>query len=583
MTDYRTMWMNAVLDAVRAEAAAMGVDAGADIDLSPGTPPSTELGDLAFPVFPLARLFRKAPPAIASALAERIGSGGPGGSVEAAGPYLNVRLPRAELTAAVIERCRAEMDDYGRNASLDGVRVTIEFSSPNTNKPLHLGHLRNDALGESVARILAACGATVRKVNLINDRGIHICKSMLAYLRFGNGETPESRGVKGDHLVGEYYVRYSAWAKEDPSAEAQAREMLRQWEAGDEEVVALWRTMNDWVLSGIQTTYRATGISFDQLYHESETYSSGKAEVQRGLDEGIFVREDDGSVWVDLSPIGLDRKILLRGDGTSVYLTQDIGTVIARYNDWPFDRMIYVVASEQNYHFRVLFHVLELLGYPWAAQLHHLSYGMVNLPEGKMKSREGTVVDADDLLASLEELAREEIRAKEREEAVGDLAATASRVALGALHYYLLQVTPGKDMIFNPKESLSFAGNTGPYLQYMCARISSMLRKAAERGVAVGGAIDPTAIGTDAEWQLVRQIERFPGVVEQAAAEYSPSGVAGYLYELAKTFSSYYHDYPILTGDDPTVRDARLALAQAILQVLKNGLQLLNIPFLDVM
>ncbi|MFW5742030.1 MAG: arginine--tRNA ligase [Spirochaetota bacterium] len=585
MKDYRQAWIKAVRSALAEEAAQTGVDLP-DSDLATETPPSSELGDLAFPMFPFARVFRRNPAAIAEAVASRLGDGELGelGEAAVAGPYINVRYPRALVSSRVVTDALEQADAYGRNASLSGERVTIEFSSPNTNKPLHLGHLRNDALGESVSRILAACGAEVRSVNLINDRGIHICKSMIAYQRFGNGETPEQAGVKGDRLVGDYYVRYNEWAKEDPTAEAQAREMLRKWEAGDEEVVALWKTMNQWVIEGIWKTYEATGIRFDAVYFESDTYASGKAEVVRGLEEGRFYRAEDGSVWVDLEPINLDKKILLRGDGTSVYLTQDIGTVLARYADWPFDRMIYVVGSEQNYHFRVLFYVLERLGYEWASQLFHLSYGMVNLPEGRMKSREGTVVDADDLIAELEGLAAEEIRSKEREDAVGDIDATAHAVAVGALHYYLLQVTPSKDMIFNPKESLSFTGNTGPYLQYMCARIASMLRKAAERGVSS----DPEGVRWDAlraepEWQLVRLVDRCPEVVRQAGAEYTPAVLATYLYEVARLFSSYYHDYPILMADEPHVRRARLVLARSVLQVLKNGLGLLNIPYLEIM
>ena len=582
MKDYRQAWVEAVRSALAEEAAETGVDLPEN-DLPTETPPSSELGDLAFPMFPFARAFRKSPAAIAEAVASRLGDGKLG-EATVAGPYINVRYPRAEVSSRVVTDALEQADAYGRNASLSGERVTIEFSSPNTNKPLHLGHLRNDALGESVSRILAACGAEVRSVNLINDRGIHICKSMIAYQKFGNGETPEQAGVKGDRLVGDYYVRYNEWAKEEPTAEAQAREMLRKWEAGDEDVVTLWKTMNEWVIEGISKTYEATGIRFDAVYFESDTYASGKAEVVRGLEEGTFYREEDGSVWVDLEPINLDKKILLRGDGTSVYLTQDIGTVLARYADWPFDRMIYVVGSEQNYHFRVLFYVLEQLGYEWASQLFHLSYGMVNLPEGKMKSREGTVVDADDLIAELEGLAAEEIRSKEREDAVGDIDATAHAVAVGALHYYLLQVTPSKDMIFNPKESLSFTGNTGPYLQYMCARISSMLRKAAERGVSS----DPEgvrwgALEAEPEWQLVRLVGRCPEVVRQAGAEYTPAVLATYLYEVAKLFSSYYHDYPILTADEPHLRQARLVLARSVLHVLKNGLGLLNIPYLEIM
>ncbi len=583
MNEYRRRWTDAVATALREEADARGVEAPST-ELVPGVPPSSEMGDLSFPMFTFAKSFRASPAAIATAVAGRL-SESESGTAEAAGPYVNVRYPRAEAAASILASC---LDDasgrYGRNESIAGERITIEFSSPNTNKPLHLGHLRNDALGESVSRILAACGADVRSVNLINDRGIHICKSMLAYRRFGDGDTPEKRGVKGDRFVGDYYVKYNEWATEDPSAESQAREMLLAWEAGDPDVVELWRTMNDWVIEGHAVTYAATGIHFDKLYFESQTYESGRAEVFRGVEEGIFERAEDGSVWVDLSPINLDRKLLLRSDGTSVYVTQDIGTVLARYKDEPFDRMIYVVASEQDYHFRVLFYVLELLGYEWASQLYHLSYGMVNLPEGRMKSREGQVVDADDLIAELRELAVAEIRSKDREEAVGDVHATAHAVAVGALHYYLLQVTPGKDMIFNPKESLSFTGNTGPYLQYMCARISSMLRKAEEKGVRPEPSAAATELlATEVEWQLVRLIARYPDVVEQSGADYSPATVAVYLYDLAKTFSGYYHDHPMLTAPEAPVRDTRLVLARAILAVLRSGMELLNIPVLEVM
>ena len=582
MNEYRSRWIENVAQALRLEAEERGIEPP-EGEIVPATPPSTELGDLAFPMFPFAKTFRMNPAALAEAVVSRL-ERCEAGDAHAAGPYINVRYPRAAVAATVLESCISADTAYGHNRRFVGERVTIEYSSPNTNKPLHLGHLRNDALGESVSRILAACGADVRSVNLINDRGIHICKSMLAYQEFGNGETPESRGVKGDRFVGDYYVRYNEWAAEDPSVEARAREMLRAWEAGDEEVVALWRTMNRWVLDGHAATYESTGIEFDAIYLESETYASGKTQIMRGLEEGKFLRESDGSVWVDLAPVNLDRKILLRADGTSVYVTQDIGTVLARYEDWPFDRMIYVVASEQNYHFRVLFYVLELLGYEWAGQLYHLSYGMVNLPEGRMKSREGTVVDADDLIAELRELAAGEIRSKNREAAVGDVEGTAHAVAVGALHYYLLQVTPSKDMIFNPKESLSFTGNTGPYLQYMCARINSMLRKAdAEDIRPQPSAINAELLDAEVEWELIRLISRYPDVVEQAGIEYSPAAIAGYVYDLAKTFSGYYHDHPILAASDPSVRDARLVLARAILVVLRNGLELLNIPYLAIM
>lgn len=589
MTTYKQTWEVRVADAVRRLCEMDGVPVPeGGVQVSAETPPSSELGDLAFPMFPLARVLRAAPPAIAERVAAAVAGDGEKGTVTVSGPYVNVFLPRAEVTHDVVHAVAATEASYGTNSARSGERITIEFSSPNTNKPLHLGHMRNDALGESVARILSACGADVRKVNLLNDRGTHICKSMLAYQKFGNGETPEQVGVKGDRFVGDYYVRFAEWAKSDESADAQAQEMLRKWEAGDSEVVELWTRMREWVLRGIFETYQATGISFDQVYSESETYRSGRDRILQGLQTGAFYREEDGSVWVDLSEIKLDKKALLRADGTSLYVTQDVGTVIARHEDWPFDSMIYVVASEQEYHFRVLFHVLEKLGFAWAKRCYHLSYGMVNLPEGKMKSREGTVVDADDLIASLAALAAEEIRGKDREEAVEDLTETAHAVAVAALHYYLLQVNPRKDMIFDPKESLSFNGNTGPYLQYMCARIESMIRKAADEGIVLWAydsdhEPDWEVLAESSEWELVKLVGAFPETVERSGSGYDPSILAGFLYDLAKTFSRYYHDHPILTADDPLLRRARLDLTRAVLAVLRNGLGLLNIPYLSVM
>lgn len=594
MKEYKRIWTERIIAAINELCAQDGIDASLDPGvLSAEIPPSLELGDLAFPMFPFAKVLRAAPPVIAGRVREALGEAAAGGTgdgrVSAAGPYLNIFLPRPQYTSHVVSAAVTAAERFGSNASRARARIMIEFSSPNTNKPLHLGHMRNDALGESVARILKACGADVRAVNLLNDRGIHICKSMLAYQKFGNGVTPEQLGRKSDHFVGDYYVRFAEWAREDPSAERQAQEMLRKWEAGDEEVVALWKQMREWVVDGIFQTYTATGVSFDQVYSESETYRSGRDEILKAVERGVFYRDEDGSVWVDLSHIKLDKKALLRADGTSLYVTQDVGTVIARHRDWPFESMIYVVASEQEYHFRVLFHVLAKLGFPWAPHCYHLSYGMVNLPEGKMKSREGTVVDADDLIASLSELAAEEIRTKEREGAVEDLAGTSHAVAVAALHYYLLQVSPRKDMIFDPKESLSFNGNTGPYLQYMCARIESMLRKAADAGVSVWSGETGTSepdwglLSEAPEWELAKLIGAFPETVERAGAGYDPSLVAGYVYEVAKNFSRYYHDHPILAADDAAVRAARLALSRAVLTVLRNALELLNIPYLSVM
>jgi arginyl-tRNA synthetase len=496
-----------------------------------------------------------------------------------------VRLNRGEVARALLARALDEDAPFGKPQTLANTRVMVEFSSPNTNKPLHLGHLRNDALGESVSRILADCGAEVRKVCIINDRGVHICKSMLAYQEYGEGKTPESEGVKSDHFVGNFYVRFHRMSQEDTQAEtraeARAQDMLRKWEAGDAATVDLWKKMNNWTVSGMKQTYQRTGVSFDQYSFESQTYLKGKDEVLKGLDAGLFYKEEDGSVWVDLTAEQLDKKVLLRKDGTSLYITQDIGTALFRHSDWAFDRLVYVVGSEQQHHFKVLFSILQKLGFAWTKDLYHLSYGMVNLPDGKMKSREGTVVDADDLLDSLRDLALNEIRAKEREEAVGDPTATAEKVALGALHYYLLQVSPTKDMLFNPQESLSFNGNTGPYLQYMGARISALLRKAPAELKAE--ARNGTLLTSDAEWDLVKTLSNYEDAIASAAALMDPSVLATYLYELSKSFSRFYHDCPILSAETPALASARLALSRAVLRVLKDALGLICVPFLEAM
>ncbi|MDR0388006.1 MAG: arginine--tRNA ligase [Treponema sp.] len=591
---------------------AMLKDAGIDGTVEPSQviaelPPKPEYGDLGFPMFGFARLFRKGPPWIAQALAAALsgedarspaGEDASGGFA-AEGPYLNVRLDRGAAAAAVLG---AVLEDpaFGRPGTLAGSRVMVEFSSPNTNKPLHLGHLRNDVLGESVSRILAACGAEVRKVCIINDRGIHICKSMLAYQEHGRETTPESERIKSDHFVGNWYVKFSRDLKaeteglvrekglsaKEAEAEAplqkRARQMLRQWEAGDPETVALWKKMNAWTVEGMKETYRRTGISFDQYYFESQTYLLGKAEILKGLEQGLFYKAEDGAVMVDLTAEKLDKKVLLRGDGTSIYITQDIGLAINRNRDWPFDRLVYVVGSEQQYHFQVLFAILKKLGFPWAGNLYHLSYGMVNLPEGKMKSREGTVVDADDLIDSLRDGALAEIREKEREDAIDDPKDVAEKVALGALHYYLLQVNPQKDMLFDPRESLSFNGNTGPYLQYMGARISSMLRKAAAPK-DTGRTFNAGLLSGNAEWELLKTLAAYPEAVADAAARMDPSILAAYLYELSKAFSRFYHDCPILNAGEAELSAARLALSRGVLRVLKDALNLICVPFLEIM
>ena len=560
-------------------------------------PPNPGMGDLGFPMFGFAKLFKKAPPQIAQMVAAEL----PGSF--AMGPYVNLRLDRGEAARGLLKGMNipgTPGSAIGRPGTLQGSRIMVEFSSPNTNKPLHLGHLRNDVLGESISRILAACGAEVRKVCIINDRGIHICKSMLTYKEQGEGKTPESEGIKSDRFVGDWYVRFNQGLKEETEAlekkglgkkeaEAEApvllraQELLRKWEAGDSQTVELWKKMNAWAIEGWKETYRRTDVSFDKYYFESATYLLGKDEVLKGLEKGIFFREEDGSVQVDLSAEKLDKKVLLRKDGTSIYITQDLGTAINRHKDWPFDKLVYVVGSEQQYHFKVLFILMEKLGFEWAKNLYHLSYGMVNLPEGKMKSREGTVVDADDLIDSLKEMAIQEIRSKEREEAVGDTEAVAEKIAIGALHYFLLNVSPSKDMLFDPKESLSFNGDTGPYLQYMGARISSLLRKAEDRRRGTGEEVRFELLTTDAEWELVKTLAAYNDTVAAAAADMDPSILASYLYNLAKGFSRFYHDCPVLAAEDPALCAARLALCQAVLNVLRDALQLTCIPFLEAM
>lgn len=549
-------------------------------------PPKPELGDVAFPLFAYAKGFRMAPNKLAVILRERLSekSDLPIGELLVAGPYLNVRVDISALAMEVHQSVNRDGDSYGSGDMLAGKKIMVEFSCPNTNKPLHLGHLRNDAIGESISAILKANGADVLKVNLINNRGVHICKSMLAYQKFGNGETPESAGIKGDHLVGKYYVKFAQWEKEDPSVTTLAQEMLKKWEEGDPEVLSLWTLMNGWTLDGVAETYKNTGISFDKYYYESNTYMLGKDTVLQGVQKGVFYKEDDGSVWIDLAEINLDKKVLLRKDGTSLYLTQDIGTAISRHGDWPFDSLIYVVASEQTYHFKVLFHVLEKLGYPWASDLHHLAYGMVNLPEGKMKSREGTVVDADDLFEQLTLLAMSEIKEKEREDAVGDVRATSEAIALGALNYFLLQVNPMKDMVFNPSESISFSGNTGPYLQYMGARIHSMIRKFSEVAKDYEDiAFDGSLLSLQEERELVKLIAGFGEVVQEAGRDLNPSAIAAYLYELSRLFSKYYHDHPVLKAPSAPLVRARVSLVSMVLQVLRNAYALVGIPFLESM
>ena len=482
--------------------------------------------------------------------------------------------------------------------------VMIEYSSPNTNKPLHLGHVRNNLLGWSLAQIMEANGNKVVKTNIVNDRGIHICKSMLAWLKYGNGETPETSGKKGDHLIGDYYVafdkhyreevktlkaQYMAEGMDEEAAEKKAKEesplikeaheMLVKWEQNDPEVRALWKKMNDWVYAGFDETYKALGVGFDKIYYESNTYLVGKKKVEEGLAKGLFFRKDDNSVWADLTGEGLDQKLLLRSDGTSVYMTQDIGTAEMRFNDFPIDKMIYVVGNEQNYHFQVLSILLDRLGFKWGKELVHFSYGMVELPNGKMKSREGTVVDADDLIAAMigdakqtsEELGKfKDMTEDERNE-------IARIVGLGALKYFILKVDARKNMLFNPEESIDFNGNTGPFIQYTYARIRSILRKAQAEGIAIPAQLGENMPLNEKEIELIQKLNEFGAAVEQAGKDYSPSGIANYCYELTKAFNQFYHDYSILGADTEDEKIVRLVLAQNVGKTLKNGMALLGI------
>ena len=489
-------------------------------------------------------------------------------------------------------------DRFGTKlANDDSPLVMIEYSSPNTNKPLHLGHVRNNLLGWSLAQIMEANGNKVVKTNIVNDRGIHICKSMLAWLKYGNGETPETSGKKGDHLIGDYYVAFDKHyrdeikelmaqgmdeekAKQEAPLIKEAHEMLVKWEQNDPEVRALWEKMNNWVYAGFDETYKKMGVSFDKIYYESQTYLKGKAKVEEGLAKGLFERHDDNSVWADLTNEGLDQKLLLRSDGTSVYMTQDIGTAEMRFQDYPIDKMIYVVGNEQNYHFQVLSILLDRLGFKWGKELVHFSYGMVELPNGKMKSREGTVVDADDLIQAMIEGARKvsEEAGKSKDLSEEERNEIARICGMGALKYFILKVDARKNMLFNPEESIDFNGNTGPFIQYTYARIRSILRKAEEQGITV-----PEALNTQEspinqkEIDLIQKMNAYSAAVEQAGKDYSPSGIANYCYELTKEFNSWYHDYSVLNAEDEATKLTRLVLAKNVAKIIRNGMALLGI------
>jgi arginine--tRNA ligase len=562
-------------------------------------------GNLTLVTFPLLKTSRKSPEATAQEVGEYLKANCKAiADFNVVKGFLNLVIAPAAWIG-LLNDIHANEKFGEQQVTADSPLAMVEYSSPNTNKPLHLGHVRNNLLGWSLSKIMEANGYKVVKTNIVNDRGIHICKSMLAWQKWGNGITPEQAGKKGDHLIGDFYVAFDKHYREelaaltaqfkgegldDEAAKAKAeqesalmkdaRAMLVKWEANDPEVRALWEKMNSWVYAGFDETYKALGVGFDKIYYESNTYLEGKKKVEEGLAKGLFVRKDDNSVWADLTNEGLDQKILLRSDGTSVYMTQDIGTAEMRFKDYPIDKMIYVVGNEQNYHFQVLSILLDRLGFKWGKDLVHFSYGMVELPNGKMKSREGTVVDADDLIASMIQNARalsedkvnklEDITEAEKNE-------IARIVGLGALKYFILKVDARKNMLFNPEESIDFNGNTGPFIQYTYARIRSILRKAAAQGIAIPTAVADNAPMNEKEIALIQKMNDFGAAVAQAGVDYSPSGIANYCYELTKEFNQFYHDYSILNADTEDEKTTRLVLAQNVAKVIKNGMELLGI------
>ena len=562
-------------------------------------------GNLTLVVFPFLKISKKKPEDTAQEIGQYLVENCPAiASFNVVKGFLNLVIAQSAWLGLLAD-INADEKFGEKKSTEDSPLVMIEYSSPNTNKPLHLGHVRNNLLGWSLAKIMEANGNKVVKTNIVNDRGIHICKSMLAWLKYGNGETPETSGKKGDHLIGDYYVAFDKHyreevkqltakyvaegmgeeeaekkAKEEAPLIKEAHDMLVKWENNDPEVRALWKKMNDWVYAGFDETYKALGVGFDKIYYESETYLKGKAKVEEGLAKGLFERHEDNSVWADLTGEGLDKKLLLRSDGTSVYMTQDIGTAEMRFKDFPIDKMIYVVGNEQNYHFQVLSILLDRLGFKWGKELVHFSYGMVELPNGKMKSREGTVVDADDLVETMiadakqtsEELGKfNDMTDEERNE-------IARIVGMGALKYFILKVDARKNMLFNPEESIDFNGNTGPFIQYTHARIRSILRKAAETQENIDLAnVNTDGLLSQKEIDLIQKLNEYGAVVEQAGKDYSPSGIANYCYELTKEFNQFYHDYSILKEEDANKKSVRLVLAKNVAKVIKNGMALLGI------
>ena len=562
-------------------------------------------GNLTLVVFPFLKISKKKPEDTAQEIGQYLVENCPAiASFNVVKGFLNLVIAQSAWLGLLAD-INADEKFGEKKATEDSPLVMVEYSSPNTNKPLHLGHVRNNLLGWSLAKIMEANGNKVVKTNIVNDRGIHICKSMLAWLKYGNGETPETSGKKGDHLIGDYYVAFDKHyreevkqltaqyvaeglgeeeaekkAKEEAPLIKEAHDMLVKWENNDPEVRALWKKMNDWVYAGFDETYKALGVGFDKIYYESETYLKGKAKVEEGLSKGLFERHEDNSVWADLTGEGLDKKLLLRSDGTSVYMTQDIGTAEMRFKDFPIDKMIYVVGNEQNYHFQVLSILLDRLGFKWGKELVHFSYGMVELPNGKMKSREGTVVDADDLVETMIADAKQtsEELGKFNDMTDEERSVIARIVGMGALKYFILKVDARKNMLFNPEESIDFNGNTGPFIQYTHARIRSILRKAAETQENMDLAnVNTDGLLSQKEIDLIQKLNEYGAVVEQAGKDYSPSGIAKYCYELTKEFNQFYHDYSILKEEDANKKSVSLVLAKKVAKVIKNGMALLGI------
>jgi len=541
-------------------------------------PPDNKLGDYAFACFAFAKENKKNPAELAKEFAEKIKPDEYIKEVKSTGPYINFFINKAKLAENTLQEVHKKKDRYGSSEIGQKEVVVIEYPGPNTNKPLHLGHMRNMALGVSMVNIFKSQGCKIKKVNIVNDRGIHICKSMLAYEKWGEKKTPESQKRKSDHFVGDYYVMFNKKLKENPKLEEEAQEMLRKWEAGDKETIALWKKMNKWALDGFKETYEHFGLpKFDKEYFESETYKKGKEIVLEGVKNNLFKKRDDGAVIIDLSKKGLGEKVLLRPDGTSVYVTQDLYVAVERYNDFKFDKSIYVVATEQNYHFQVLFTLLKKLKYPWADGCYHFAYGMVNLPEGKMKSREGTVVDADDLMLEMEDLAREEIAKRHKDIEEETVHERGTMVGLAAIKFFLLKIDAIKDMTFQPKESLSFEGDTGPYLQYTHARACSVIRKAKESDMCPDIHIDYELLTNPSELALINLLSEFPDKTADACVSMRPHIIAQYLLSVGRAFNEFYHACHCLNEENKELAKARLLLIDSTRQVIKNGLNLLGI------